>query len=162
MRNPISLPLDVQKWMPVIALFLAFSSCGGNESESAVVAMEEPSDLIPEDKMILVLADVHMLESVIGYKVPMTNAHMNPFSVSGNIQTPPPVPQKDTTHKPLPYYDIFAKYGYTHDQYERSIEWYALDAQHYGEMYDQVINELTRRQAGLQGTNVAGADSAAD
>lgn len=126
-----------------MVLLLVFSACGEKEEPSTAIIGEQPVDLIPEDKMIQVLADVHMLESALAYRGPSTPSR-SPFMVAPTekVEIPPPGSQES-----LPYYDIFAKYGYTRDQYERSLQWYSLDPVHYSEMYDEVINELTRRQA---------------
>lgn len=134
--------------LAVFSVFLLITSCGGDEAEKPVQLMEQPDDLIPEDKMILILADVHMLESVIGYKMPQLHVNRaGPFGQPGGVQTPIPQPVTDTTQRILPYYDIFKKYGYTREQFTGSNEWYAQDPGRYGEMYDEVISELTRRQA---------------
>lgn len=130
------------KWIVFVGLIVMIASCG-EKTEEVVVSMEQPADLIPEDKMIQVLADVHLLESAITFRGPQT-ASRSPFMVSPNEQAAlPPAGQQQA----LPYYDIFSKYGYTRDQYQRSLRWYSLDATNYSEMYDEVINELTRRQA---------------
>ncbi len=136
MRNSIAL-------LVFIALF---SACGGKQEAESVVSADKPGDLIPEDKMILVMADVHLLESAIAYRLPHGTSR-TPFMISPTeqVQVPQPNGQEE-----FPYYDVFKKYGYTHDQYERSNEWYASDPGHYSEMYDEVITELTRRQVNEQ------------
>jgi hypothetical protein len=123
-------------------MLFAFASCG--EKEPVIkVSIEEPEDLIPQDKMIQVIADVHLLEAALQYSSPRP-ASRQPFSITPTEQIPQSLPANE---KPLPYYDVFAKYGYTRDQYERSLKWYAQDPVLYGEIYDEVINELVLRQA---------------
>lgn len=131
------------KWIALIGFIFVFASCGDKAVVDNTISTEKPADLIPEDKMIQVLADVHLLESVVSFRGPQTNSR-SPFMISSNEQVELP-PAGDP--QALPYYDIFAKYGYTRDQYERSLKWYSLDAVNYSAMYDEVINELTRRQA---------------
>lgn len=135
----------MQRWIPLFFLLLLFSSCGEKEETSTAISAEQPADLIPEDKMIQVLADVHLLESALSYRSPgAPTPSRSPFMISSNEQVElPPAGSQES----LPYYDIFAKNGYTREQYERSLKWYSLDAVKYSEMYDEVINELTRRQA---------------
>lgn len=134
--------------LAVFSVFLLVTSCGEHEPETPVQLMEQPEDLISEDKMIQVLADIHVLEAVIGYKMPQLHVNRaGPFGQPGGAQTPVPQPISDTAQNALPYYDIFREYGFTRDQFTRSNEWYAQDAEQYSEMYDEVINELTRRQA---------------
>lgn len=127
----------------MLFVLLLFSACGSKEEKSSAISADQPADLIPEDKMIHVLADVHLLESVLAFRGPAAPSR-SPFMVSPTqqVEIPPPGSQEA-----VPYYDIFAKYGYTREQYERSLQWYSLDPVHYSEMYDEVINELTRRQA---------------
>lgn len=132
----------MQKWLGTIIVLLLLSSCGTKEDKTVVVG-EKPSDLIPEDKMIKVLVDVHLLESGIGVRVPHGGSRA-PFMISPTQNMEMPTTLSGDS---MPYYDIFAKHGYTRDQFERSVQWYALDAAHFSIMYDEVINELTRRQA---------------
>jgi hypothetical protein len=146
----------MHKWLGLFSILLLFSSCGEKKEEVIVPTIEKPADLIPEDKMIQVLADVHLLEAATSFRAPRGVTH-SPFSITAEGQTPMPVP---TEQKTLAYYDIFAKYGYTRDQYERSNKWYMQDAAHYSAIYDEVINELTRLQANqLHGTATPNADT---
>lgn len=126
----------------LFTFLVALSSCG-DKGEVSKVAVEEPADLIPQEQMILVIADIHLLEAALQIHTPHGPSR-TPFSISPVEEAPVALP---TDQKPLPYYDVFKKYNYTHDQYERSLKWYAMDPQLYGEMYDEVINELVRRQA---------------
>lgn len=126
-----------------------------------MVLMEKPVDLIAQDKMIQVLVDVHLLEAALQYRSPQTPTRA-PFTITpDNPQTPIALP---TDQKTLPYYDIFAKHAVTRAQYESSLQWYMTDAVLYGQMYDEVINELVRRQAYEQSANAVvaapGGDSA--
>jgi hypothetical protein len=133
----------------LFTLLLLISSCGGKEEEK-VVLMEKPADLIVQDKMVLVLVDIHLLEAALQYRAPQTQPRA-PFSITpDNLQTPVALP---TDQKTLPYYDIFVKHGVTRVQYESSLQWYMTDAVLYGQMYDEVINELVRRQAYEQAAN---------
>lgn len=127
----------------LFTFLLLFASCGGGEEEK-VVLMEKPVDLIAQDKMIQVLVDVHLLEAALQYRSPQAPSR-TPFTITpDNPQTPIALP---TDQKTLPYYDIFAKHAVTRAQYESSLQWYMTDAVLYGQMYDEVINELVRRQA---------------
>lgn len=136
-------------------LVLLISSCGSNEEEKVAI-MDEPEDLIAQDKMVQIMADVHLLEAALQYRSPRVQS-ATPFSITPVQQNPQsPLPDQKT----LPYYDIFSKHSVTLDQYERSLQWYMTDAKLYGEMYDEVINELVRRQAVEQSGSVPKTDSA--
>jgi hypothetical protein len=129
----------------LFTLVLLISSCGSNEEKIAV--MEEPEDLIAQENMIQIIADVHLLEAALQYRAPRGQS-ITPFTISAMPQTPTPANVGlPNDQKTLPYYDIFTKHNVTRDQYERSLQWYMTDAALYGVMYDEVINELVRRQA---------------
>lgn len=140
----------------LFALTLFVSSCGSRKEEK-IVLMEEPADLIAQDKMIQVLADVHLLEAALQYRAPHIQSRQ-PFTISP--VEPQTVMALPTDQKTLPYYDVFAKHGITRAQYESSLQWYMTDAKLYGAMYDEVINELVRRQAYEQGVEAVPIDSA--
>jgi len=140
------------KWVWVISAVLTLSSCGDKAQDpTQKVTMEKPSDLIPEDKMILLLTDVHLLEGAIGFNVPRPPSMMPNIMNGEQIRQVPAV----TDQKSMPYYDIFKKHGVTRLQFEESFRWYSLDTEKFNLMYDEVINELVRRQAKEQGTPVA-------
>ncbi|TND08244.1 MAG: hypothetical protein FD123_2499 [Bacteroidetes bacterium] len=111
-------PLSLMRILFFILPFLLFA-CG--EKKTAVPV---PADLIPRDKMVEVMTDVHLLE-----------AAMQISSVPG------------PEHKEFANYDIFKKYGYTHDQYERSIAWYSTRLEDFDKMYDEVLARISRKMA---------------
>jgi hypothetical protein len=129
----------------LFTLCLLASACGTKEEEEPLVIMDQPADLIEQDKMILILADVHLLEAALQYRAPHGQSR-SPFSLAP-VETAPVAAPLPTDQKTLPYYDIFAKHAVTRAQYEQSLKWYMTDAKLYGVMYDEVINELVRRQA---------------
>ncbi|HTF02453.1 MAG TPA: DUF4296 domain-containing protein [Bacteroidia bacterium] len=136
----------------IFCLLVFCSSCGqDDESAVSVVRMEKPADLIPEDKMIHVMADVHLLESAIGFRSPRPISRMPNAPGSGTMSPQIDIaPPAQAEQKIMPYYDVFKKHGYTREQYENSLRWYSQNPKHFSEMYDEVISELTRRQAGDQ------------
>lgn len=140
------------KWVWIFGVVLTLSSCGEKVQDATQnISMDKPVDLIPEDKMILVLTDVHLLEGAIGFNVP------RPASIMPNIMNGEQIRQIPavTDQKAMPYYDIFKKHGVTRLQFEESFRWYSMDTEKFTLMYDEVINELVRRQAEEQGTPVA-------
>ena len=48
---------------------------------------------------------------------------------------------------------IFDKYGITEEEFKKSVDYYASDSKTYEEMYDQVIVNLTEKQAELSRTS---------
>lgn len=105
----------------------------------------EPDDLIEEEKLVNVLADVHLLEAALGMRNPII-APRSPLRPGQSPITPAEqAPQMGAT-KALPYYDIFKKHGITYKQYEASITWYAAQPERLDVIYEDVIEELSRRQ----------------
>ena len=125
----------------LVGLLFLFASCAEKKEETFVMP-EKPANLIPEDKMIQVLADVHLLESAVSTRSPAPVRVPRPGENPQTIMIPQPGELKG-----MPYYDIFSKYGYTREQFAASFEWYATDPEGISTMYDEVIAELTRRQA---------------
>jgi Domain of unknown function (DUF4296) len=137
---------SVKKLLFIFLSALAMISCGEQE-EKSVPLMDEPENLIEREKMIQIIADVHVLEAAAGLRAPVPPARMPSVPGQPQPQLPAPPPPPDVTQRQsLPYYDIFTKHRVTREQYQLSYQWYTLDPEEYGLMYDEVINELTRRQ----------------
>ena len=108
------------------SLSVLFSG-GCNEDASVPSAMTLSEDsIIPEPAMILMLADVHMIEAA------MLIRRNRGFS------------QKDTSG--WYYQELFRKYGVTENQYRQSLRFYQKDPKYFAEMYQQVIDLLARKE----------------
>ena len=95
--------------------------------------------------MVLVLADVHMLEATISIRNPGPRVPIN-FGKDPSI-----VPVTESNGKAaLPYYDIFKKYELSREQYEKTMVWYTANPKELNEIYDKVLVELTKRQVESQ------------
>lgn len=127
----------------VIVLFFLFAC-----NQAPVNVVEKPSDLIPEEKMVKVLVDVHLLEATLNVRSPQ---------ISRPQQGPVPIEMpRDTIIRgvvfdpnappPIAWYDIFKKHGVTKAQYEASMKWYSSQPEELNKIYDEVINELTTQQ----------------
>lgn len=124
-----------------LLLLLTISSCGSDEPQ----ALKKPDDLIPEEAMVQVLADVHMLEAAITIRNP---GPRNPINMNGDPSVVPVI--ENTGKHPLAYYDIFKKYNLTRDQYEKTMAWYTANPVELNAIYDKVLVELTKRQVEMQ------------
>ena len=88
-----------------------------------------PDDVIPKEKMVQVLADIHIAEATVNYK-----------SVGDTVK-----PNIENY-----YSDVFKKHSITQDQYRKSYQFYLDNPSMMNKMYDEVINELSRRQSEVQ------------
>jgi hypothetical protein len=126
----------------VIALFFLFAC-----NQAPVDAVEKPSDLIPEEKMVQVLVDVHLLEATLNVRTPQVTRTQSPLPlemprdtiIKGVVFDPKAPP-------PIAWYDIFKKHGVTKTQYEASMKWYSSQPEELNKIYDEVINALTTQQ----------------
>lgn len=126
----------------LLALFFLFAC-----NEAPVDAVPKPDDLIPEEKMVQVLVDVHLLEAALNVRTPQVSRPHRPIT----LELP-----KDTVIRaviadpnappPIAWYDIFKKHGVTKSQYEASMKWYSSQPEKLNKLYDDVITELTTRQ----------------
>ncbi|CAN5122109.1 hypothetical protein BH09BAC5_BH09BAC5_19300 [soil metagenome] len=127
-------------------LFIAFFfvlAC----NQSQVVVVEKPDDLIPEEKMVQVLADVHMLEAVLTVKNPQTPHPRGPITMEFPKDTSiASLAENAGSNSTLALYDIFKKNDVTRKQYQASMQYYGSQPEKLDAIYDEVITELTTRQ----------------
>jgi hypothetical protein len=140
-----------------IAFFalLFFASCSGKPK-----AEQAPDDLIRHEEMVQLLADVHLLEAGLGIYGTMSAVPEQPQN--GALPHPPigrnPTvirPQESVVISPdrlkeLDAYDIFKKHGVTRGQFVTTMKWYTSHPGDLSALYDEVITELSRRQAAEQ------------
>ena len=107
------------KGILVFALSVILAACG--EQEKYVVI---PSDVLAKEKMAEVLTDIHIVEA------------------EANLKT---LPDSASTEK-LSFQKIFEKNKITKDQYEKSLKFYIDHPELLGEVYDKVLNELSKMQ----------------
>ena len=126
----------------VLVMSALLFSCSEKTGPSAP---PEPANLIPRDKMVQVVADVHLLEAALSNH---TNARPNAFpGIRPNGSAEEGGSGETTVAKKIPYYNIFKKHNVTREQYETSMTWYAAQPDVYNDLYTDVISELSRRQA---------------
>jgi hypothetical protein len=89
-----------------------------------------PAGLASDTTMVMLLADMHILESAHNTKaleadsVPYTYAEI--------------------------YAEIFRRHNVTKAQYDSTMMWLARDSQQLDAIYDQVIEELSKREAAVK------------
>ncbi len=107
-----------------IFLFLLCSllfSCSGNGE------VKIPGDILPKEKMAEVMVDIHLLEATMNVSISATDK----VGVNEN-QT---------------IVDIFNKHNVTRKQYEESYTFYTRNPELLGQVYQLVLNDLSKMQA---------------
>lgn len=113
------------RYFLLFGLLLCIQACGTPEISPEKTGIPADS-LISKEKMILVLADVHVIEAVLQTK---RNRGKDP---------------KDLIE---PYYEkIFRKHGISKTRYDMSLRYYRKDPEQFSKMYDKVIQVISDRQ----------------
>lgn len=94
-------------------------------SDETVVSI--PETVLPKQKMAEVLMDVHLLES----------------SMNLNVYNMDRIAAENTT----PGFDILKKNSVTKQQYDQSFDFYSKHPALLNEIYDSVLNNLSKMQA---------------
>jgi hypothetical protein len=104
-----------------IILLIFCLGCSGKKNEGTPPGILSPAELVP------VLADIHLAEAAATLKT------------SGGEATN----QYAKSHDEF----IFKLYGISREKFEKSLEHYARDPVRFDALYEEVINELSRKQA---------------
>jgi len=105
----------------MITGFLLMTACSGGEDDVSV-----PSGIIPPDTMKPLLVDIHLVEAAILQKKEL---------------------KQDVTSLTVDYYTlIFDKYHINRKRWAEAQEFYSLHPKLYREMYDEVMEDLSRKQ----------------
>lgn len=110
----------MQKITLIIACLLFFA-CSGEKTVSI------PENILPQEKMAEVMLDVHLLE-----------ATMNLNSTSADKITP---------GNPSPSFDVLKKNNISKKLYDESFDFYTQHPELLIEVYQSVLNELSKMQA---------------
>ncbi|MEO6167749.1 MAG: DUF4296 domain-containing protein [Chitinophagales bacterium] len=98
------------------SIIFVFISCRPGEEKA-------PSGILPKDKMIAVLFDIHVAESSVNSRG-MTNIQLNQL-VS------------------LKYEDVMKKNGTTYAIFKDSFDYYLHHPDQFEEIYQEIVNQLT-------------------
>ena len=110
---------NVFKFYLIIVIIL-FSSCNSNNENKI------PDGIIPESKMITIITDLHLTDATLNIK------HISKRSNNKEIAK---------------YYkSVLKKYGYSRLQFNKSIEYYSDEPEKLDEIYDKVLEELSKKQ----------------
>ncbi|MEI7500279.1 MAG: DUF4296 domain-containing protein [Bacteroidota bacterium] len=112
-----------------VCLFLLLVSCAEKKDFSSATNPMPADSLISSEKMIHILADVHMIEAAL--------------SIERNEGL-------DSKDKTIFYYEgIFNKYHISRGRYDANMKYYSQNPSEMLIMYDKVIREIESRQKKL-------------
>lgn len=90
--------------------------------------VEVPSTVLPKDKMAMVLVDIHLIEAGMNLNVMSPESAAIPTGMGASI-------------------DVLKKHEITKAQYDSSFVFYTQHPEMLKEIYDDVLNELSKLQA---------------
>jgi hypothetical protein len=105
-------------------LFFILFSCKHNKDEDTTI--KEPANLIPTEKMIDLITDVHIAEALI----------VQHQSHGQNV----------TYYSALYFKTILKKYNISKKDFYENMEYYAYDTKKLEGIYTEVITNLTKKQ----------------
>src|SRR4051794_38303754 len=116
------------KFLVNICLFLSvlFSACGENEEKKAPI----PPNILKKETMISILVDMHILEAASSFRL-----------LADSSRFVSPVPYQN---------EILKKYGTNKKNFMESLKYFADNYEEFEAIYDEVIDELSRRQAAVE------------
>lgn len=94
---------------------------------------EQAKKQVPEDKMVSILSDIHVLEAKLeGDNMP-----------------------QDSLASYLKYYysSIFEEHGVEEEKFKATLDYYEHHPTKMDELYEKVVGELSKREADLQGAD---------
>lgn len=107
----------------IIVLVVFFASCGYQENI--------PENVIPKEKMIEILVDIHLADGMF------TNNNVRTFYAT-----------KDSAN----YYEmIFINHGFTRENFDTSVYYYSHNINEYNKIYIEVLNKLSERETNVKG-----------
>lgn len=108
----------------IFLLLNGFIACQSAKQETTIAN-------IPEDEMIAIMVDLAVSDAMVDHELLPTN--------------------KLIYQKKLTFYaSIFEKHGYTYDEFEEAFLIYSQDLVHLSEMYDEVLEELSKKEIELK------------
>ncbi len=103
----------------ILSLIIIFLACGEQKTEA-------PSNLIPEDALIVLLADFHLMDAAAKQNI-ITNNHK-------------------TLVKHKQYLGILKKHGFSRAQFDSTIQYNSKNPEVFKKLYDQVGTHLKLKQ----------------
>ena len=114
------------RFLFAILLGALLFSCKGKKDQTASEDPISADSLINPEKMILIMADVHVVEAAL-------QVQRNEGGESRNNSN-------------YLYNGIFKKYGISADRYDQNLSFYRKDPGEFAKMYEKVITVIENRQ----------------
>ena len=111
--------------------FLLLLSCGSPEEKPVVI----PNDVLPKEKMAQIISDIHIAEAEASMGALPDSASTARIAIGTSFQK------------------IFEKNKITKAQYDTSLVFYIEHPELLDTIYGQVLNELSKMQAGTSKIN---------
>ncbi len=119
------------RFLFAVLLCILFNACREQKDNTAFQAPISSDSLISPEKMVLILADVHVVEAAL--------------LIERNKGT-------DSERNPDYYYQgVFKKYHISPARYDQNLTYYREDPENFIKMYEKVIILLESRQKNLSG-----------
>ena len=116
-------------WLLLTYFLLLLSGCGDPKVIGDIRPLNPPDSLIPREKMIRMMVDVHVLEAALVLK---RNEGTEQRELASQY-----------------YRALFSRYGISRGRYESNLNFYRQDPEEFGKMYDEVIAQLIARRQDL-------------
>ncbi len=110
----------LNNYISIIVCFLLFS-CGTQQKEI-------PNDVITKEKMIEVMTEVELTQALIRLKAST----------------------QDTINEQQLYNEVYMEFDISEEKFNKSLEYYCKDPNQLKEMYNKVIENLTKKQSEQQ------------
>lgn len=117
----------MKKYIILLFTALMLGSCYNKQEETRI---PKPDDLIPQEKLVLLLADFEIIESAIRDKQNLGH-------------------QIDDINEAF-YASTFKKYEVSRDQFDRSMLYYKQDLEQMDKIYEDVITRLSVIESEIQ------------
>lgn len=111
---------NLNKYICIIFCFLLFS-CGEKKEEI-------PSDVISEEKMITIMTEIELTQALIKLKASV----------------------QDTINEKQLYDEVYTEFDISEEMFNKSVEYYCEDPNKIKDMYNKVIENLTKKQSEQQ------------
>lgn len=119
----------VKNYLYFILLFILIFSCRTNKNK-------QDTSVITRKDLVDIIVDLHKLDGILSV-----------YSIRKEYTS-------DQIHE---LYDkIIEKHGYTRKQFENSIVYYTADLERFNDLYDKVINELSKMESAVNPSNKEG------